>query len=84
MRPHLEAKPGQDLLHPLMAHREAGEAMHIGGVEVDGGDRGQGLARHLDVGRFAAAELQDQLRRQFQAGDHEARIDAAGEAVLGV
>ena len=42
------------------------------------------LAGQHDLRGLAAAELQDQPRRQLQPGDHEARIDAAGEAVLGV
>ena len=59
-------------------------ARHRPGSKAIAGGRRRRLAGEHDLRGLAAAHLQDQPRRQLQPGDHEARIDAAGEAVLGV
>ena len=43
-----------------------------------------GLAGDDDLGRRAAAEVEHHLRREFEAGQHEVRIDAALEAIARV
>ncbi|MND91687.1 hypothetical protein D3C80_838220 [compost metagenome] len=79
-----EAQGEQDLEDPVLAQDHARQALHIGRVEGERGGRGRGLARDHDLGRLAAAQVEDQPRRQLQPRDHRSRIDAAREAILGV
>ena len=79
-----EAQLLQDLTRGLRRDGQAGQLPHIGRIEAHRRRRGQGLARHHHVRRLAAAEPQDHPGRQLQPTDHEAGVDPAGEAVLGV
>ena len=81
---HGETQIRQNLVDTCVGQGKAGELAHIASVESDGTRRGGRLAGHEDVRRLTAAQVQDQPRGQLQPIDHEARIDAAGEAVLGV
>src|SRR4030081_1734966 len=53
-------------------------------VEFDGRRWRGDVTRDADLRRLAAADVEDELGGELQARDHEAGVDAAGEAVLSV
>ena len=69
---------GDDL---VAGHLDAAQCLHQTRIEFDHlVRRGQG-ARDHHIGSLAAAPFQDQLRRQFQAGQHKLRINTALETI---
>ena len=79
-----EAEQRQRRLHFRGRHGEAGEALHFGDREVDDQVALGNLARDHDLGGLAAADLEDELGREFEARNREGRINAALEAMAGV
>uniref|UniRef100_A0A0N5A6U2 PE-PGRS family protein n=1 Tax=Parastrongyloides trichosuri TaxID=131310 RepID=A0A0N5A6U2_PARTI len=79
-----EAQGEQDLEDPVVAEVHARQALHIGRIKGEGGRGGRSLSRYRDRRRLAAAQVQDQLRRQLQPRHDRGRVDAARKAVLGV
>src|SRR5205807_10052546 len=68
----------------IVRQLNAGEPSHVFRRECD--LRTPFGCRALDdrFGRFAAAEFEDELRREFESRHHELRIGAPFEAVTGV
>src|SRR5690606_30704246 len=52
--------------------------------EIDRVARIGDFAGEENLGGFAAAEIENELRREIEAGNGEVRIDAALEAVAGI
>ena len=79
-----EAELAQDGPDPIRRQIHAAEPLHIGGVEGEGRRPSRGFADEDDLGRFAAAQVQDQAGGQLQPRRDRDRIDAAREPILGV
>ena len=79
-----EAQIAKDLQRAFRLDLQARQLADIGRVEQHGRRGGQGLADQQDFRRLAAAEFQDQLGGQLDAGHQRAGVDGASEAVLGV
>ncbi len=60
---------------------EAGETLHFGQREIDGAARVRNFAGDENLGRLAAAQIENEPGREFETRHHEVRIDAAFEAV---
>ena len=79
-----EAEPVEHAAHFRERHVEAAEALQLRQREIDHQLRHLRIAGDRDLGRRAAAEVEHHLRREFEPGHQEGRIDAALEAVARV
>ncbi len=71
----------QDESHLGHEQRQPGETFHLRPRKLDHRRRCRDLAGDLQLGWRAAAQVEDQFRREFGTRDAERRIDAALEAV---
>ena len=79
-----EAEAGQDRVAFLARDVDANQALHLAVGEVDPTPRRRRVARDDHARRLAAADLDDELRRQVAAGDAKIGIDAALESIARV
>jgi hypothetical protein len=78
----LKAEILQHSAHARRLHIDAGELTYTIGIEGERGGRRRLFAGDGDFARFTAAKIENGARGQFDAGDDERGIDAAGEAIL--